>query len=105
MDSEGFSDCNIVVDRSVVVCVFFVLAVDDLHVKFLSEPGGSTKRPRENSYADDLHTPHVPPSFAQCLQYLQFLQALHGLAPVQVASAVCERTMARIVHANAICHT
>jgi hypothetical protein len=22
-----------------------------------------------------LHTPHFPPSFAQCLQYLQFLQA------------------------------
>jgi hypothetical protein len=31
-----------------------------------------------------LHTPHVPPSFAQCLQYLQFLQALHGSLPVQV---------------------
>jgi hypothetical protein len=38
------------------------------------------------AYADGLQTPHVPPSFAQCLQYLQFLQALHGLAPVQVAN-------------------
>jgi hypothetical protein len=32
-----------------------------------------------------LQTPHAPPSLAQCLQYLQFLQALHGSAPVQVA--------------------
>src|SRR5277367_4464535 len=32
-----------------------------------------------------LQTPHFPPSFAQCLQYLQFLQALHGSEPVQVA--------------------
>lgn len=34
-----------------------------------------------------MQTPHVPPSFAQCLQYLQFLQALHGLAPVHVANS------------------
>lgn len=33
-----------------------------------------------------LHTPHVPPSFAQCLQYLQFLHAWHGSLPVQVAN-------------------
>ena len=32
-----------------------------------------------------LQTPHVPPSLAQCLQYLQFLQAWHGSAPVHVA--------------------
>jgi len=32
-----------------------------------------------------LQTPHFPPSLAQCLQYLQFLQALQGSAPVQVA--------------------
>ena len=32
-----------------------------------------------------LQTPHFPPSFAQCLQYLQFLQALHGSEPVHVA--------------------
>src|ERR1700676_1451468 len=32
-----------------------------------------------------LQTPHFPPSFAQCLQYLQFLHALQGSAPVQVA--------------------
>jgi hypothetical protein len=31
-----------------------------------------------------LQTPHVPPSLAQCLQYLQFLQAWHGYVPVQV---------------------
>jgi hypothetical protein len=30
--------------------------------------------------------PHVPPSFAQRLQDEQFLQALQGLAPVQVAA-------------------
>jgi hypothetical protein len=34
-----------------------------------------------------LQTPHFPPSFAQCLQYLQFLQALHGSEPVQVDAA------------------
>jgi hypothetical protein len=39
----------------------------------------------EDSCALALQTPHFPPSFAQCLQYLQFLQALHGSAPVQVA--------------------
>src|SRR5579872_1272050 len=33
-----------------------------------------------------LQIPHVPPSFAQCLQYLQFLQAWHGSEPVQVAA-------------------
>jgi hypothetical protein len=32
-----------------------------------------------------LHTPHLPPSFAQCRQYLQFLQALQGSLPVHVA--------------------
>ena len=32
-----------------------------------------------------LQTPHVPPSLAQCLQYLQFLHALQFLAPLQVA--------------------
>ena len=31
-----------------------------------------------------LQIPHVPPSFAQCLQYLQFLQALQGSLPLQV---------------------
>lgn len=31
-----------------------------------------------------LHIPHFPPSFAQCLQYLQFLHALQGSDPVQV---------------------
>jgi hypothetical protein len=35
-----------------------------------------------------LHTPHFPPSLAQCLQYLQFLQAWQGSAPVQVAAEV-----------------
>jgi hypothetical protein len=38
------------------------------------------------SYVRLLHTPQVPPSFAQCLQYLQFLQAWHGSEPVQVAA-------------------
>jgi|SRR5580658_425872 hypothetical protein len=37
-----------------------------------------------------LQTPHVPPFFAQCAQYLQFLQALHGSAPVQVANIPSE---------------
>lgn len=32
-----------------------------------------------------LHTPQVPPSLAQCLQYLQFLQARQFALPVQVA--------------------
>jgi hypothetical protein len=33
-----------------------------------------------------LHTPHSPPSLAQCRQYLQFLQALQGSLPVHVAA-------------------
>jgi hypothetical protein len=33
-----------------------------------------------------LHTPHFPPSLAQCRQYLQFLQALQGSLPVHVAA-------------------
>jgi hypothetical protein len=33
-----------------------------------------------------LHIPQEPPSLAQCLQYRQLEQALHGSAPVQVAS-------------------
>jgi hypothetical protein len=32
-----------------------------------------------------LQTPQVPPSLAQCLQYLQFLQAEQLAEPVQVA--------------------
>ena len=32
-----------------------------------------------------LHTPHEFPLLLQCLQYLQFLQALHFELPVQVA--------------------
>ena len=31
-------------------------------------------------------TPHFPPRFAQCPQYLQFLQTLQGRVPVQVAA-------------------
>lgn len=31
---------------------------------------------------DYLQTPHFPPSLAQCLQYLQFLQAWQGSEPV-----------------------
>jgi len=34
-----------------------------------------------------LQTPQLLPLFEQCLQYLQFLQALHDLLPVHVASA------------------
>src|SRR6266478_565589 len=41
-------------------------------------PGGRQRLPY-------LQTPHFPPSFAQCLQYLQFLQTWQGSAPVQVA--------------------
>jgi hypothetical protein len=35
-----------------------------------------------------LHTLQVPPSLLQCLQYLQFLQALHVPVLLQVASSV-----------------
>jgi hypothetical protein len=49
-----------------------------------------------------LHTPHVPPSLAQCLQYLQFLQALHGLLPVQVANDEPAITKASKVQTKAI---
>jgi hypothetical protein len=34
-----------------------------------------------------LHTPQLPPSLLQCLQYLQFLQAEQDLVPEQVPSA------------------
>jgi len=34
-----------------------------------------------------LQTPQLLPLLEQCLQYLQFLHALHDLLPVQVASA------------------
>jgi hypothetical protein len=47
----------------------------------------------ENTFVPDtylLHTPQVPPFFAQCLQYLQFLQAWQSLAPVQVAKGLCK---------------
>jgi hypothetical protein len=33
-----------------------------------------------------LQTPHLPPSLAQCRQYLQFLHALQGSLPVHVAA-------------------
>ena len=39
-----------------------------------------------------LQAPHAPPSLAQCLQYLQFLQALHGSLPVQVAKEASATT-------------
>jgi hypothetical protein len=50
------------------------------------------------SPTDHLQTPHFPPCFAQWAQYLQFLQALHGSLPVQVAkeaSAVITVTTAK----------
>ena len=42
----------------------------------------------QNESQGYLQTPHFPPSLAQCLQYLQFLQAWQGSAPVQVAAEV-----------------
>jgi len=33
-----------------------------------------------------LHVPHVPPSFEHRLQARQLVQALHGVAPTQVAA-------------------
>jgi hypothetical protein len=43
--------------------------------------------------ADYLQTPHLPPSFAQCRQYLQFLHALQGSLPVHVAAENISRGM------------
>jgi hypothetical protein len=40
-----------------------------------------------------LHVPHFLPSFAQRLQYLQFLQAWQGSAPTQVAA---QRSVVRL---------
>ncbi|MFB0497332.1 hypothetical protein ABID99_003569 [Mucilaginibacter sp. OAE612] len=37
-----------------------------------------------------LQTPQVSPCLAQRLQYLQFLQALHGFSPLQVAKLLFE---------------
>jgi hypothetical protein len=42
-------------------------------------------RPFTSSGHARLQTPQLPPSLAQCLQYLQFLHALHGSEPVHVA--------------------
>jgi hypothetical protein len=45
-----------------------------------------------------LQTPHFPPSLAQCLQYLQFLQAWQGSAPVHVAENMSSEVgMVRII--------
>lgn len=50
---------------------------------------------------DYLHTPHLPPSFAQCLQYLQFLHALQFLAPMHLALASAPIEDANIIAENA----
>jgi hypothetical protein len=42
-----------------------------------------------------LQTPHLPPSLAQCRQYLQFLQAWHGSEPVHVAECRVEAAKAQ----------
>jgi hypothetical protein len=39
----------------------------------------------------------VPPSFAQCLQYLQFLHALHRSEPVHVAEKAGIETVIRAI--------
>lgn len=44
-----------------------------------------------------LQTPQLPPSFAQCLQYLQFLQALQEALPVQVATDLLEEYASKVV--------
>jgi len=43
-----------------------------------------------------LQTPHDPPSFEQCLQDLQFLQALKDFVPVQVANAVSPQQLSAV---------
>jgi hypothetical protein len=48
--------------------------------------------------ADRLQMPQLPPSFAQCLQYLQFLHALHGSLPVQVANEALAARPANMIH-------
>jgi len=50
-----------------------------------------------------LQTPHFPPSFAQCLQYLQFLQAWQGSAPVQVAAKMSNESWLMRSDDNKIC--
>lgn len=44
------------------------------------------RRAGDDQFAERRQTPQVPPRFAQCAQDEQFLQALHGLDPVQVAA-------------------
>jgi transposase InsO family protein len=52
-----------------------------------------------------LQTPHFPPSLAQCLQYLQFLQAWQGSAPVRVAEKmlVVIKVRLRMTATSTIC--
>jgi hypothetical protein len=59
----------------------------------------------EWDYADLLHTPQVPPSLAQCLQYLQFLHALHGSAPTQVANEAPEAIVMSTTQTRALGQT
>lgn len=54
---------------------------------------------------DYLHTPHFPPSFAQCLQYRQFLHALPGVLSVHLAKAGAIRPGASIPSGNVIALT
>ena len=39
-------------------------------------------------FSNHLHTPQVPPFLAQCLQYLQFLQAVQFFEPVHFLPAL-----------------
>src|ERR1035438_7933854 len=55
-----------------------------------SPTGGNTLKSHDAPSAGSYKRPHVPPFFAQCAQYLQFLQALQGSAPVQVANIPSE---------------
>jgi hypothetical protein len=44
--------------------------------------------PPKDRHRNFAQTPQLPPSFEQCLQELQFLQALHDFDPLHVANAV-----------------
>jgi hypothetical protein len=50
----------------------------------------------KDRHARSLHTPHFPPSFAQCLQYRQVLQAWHGSEPMQVAEGLPAKNATKI---------
>jgi hypothetical protein len=78
-----------------------IFAGDWIHKRFAGSSGRCPDALTECDYADRLQTPQVPPSLAQCLQYLQSLHALHGSAPTQVVNEAPEAILTSTIHMRA----